>query len=57
MMPECLDCSNSVVFVHAGDATELRIYDNGEFTKSEHQQFETRSCWCDECESENVRFD
>jgi hypothetical protein len=57
MMSECLDCGQSVAFNHEVEGTETRIYDGEGYLDSvEHQQLETRDCWCDECGSHNVEF-
>ncbi len=57
-MPACLSCGNQVAFVHQVRGTETRLYNaNGEYDGSEYRQFETTTCWCDECGSHNVEFD
>ena len=56
-MPEFLDCGQSVAFNHEVEGTETRTYDGEGYLDSvEHQQLETRACWCDECGSHNVEF-
>jgi hypothetical protein len=57
MMTECLDCGQTVAFNHEVEGTETRIYGGeGHFDSVEHQQLETRACWCDKCGSHNVEF-
>jgi hypothetical protein len=53
---KCRDCGNMSYFYHRVDAVQLAEYDgDGSFNDAVTEQSETKSVWCAECDSANVR--